>query len=52
MKRFAFNLPLRVTIPSLLLFLGSGLGLYSLIIEVNTTYKRQENKALETGRFL
>ncbi|MGL5135123.1 MAG: hypothetical protein ACRC78_21535, partial [Planktothrix sp.] len=51
MKRFAFSLPLRVTIPSLLLFLSSGLGFYSFITEVNVTYKRQENKVLEQANF-
>jgi signal transduction histidine kinase len=51
MKRFAFSLPLRVTIPSLLLFLSSGLGFYSFITEVNATYKRQENRVLEQAEF-
>lgn len=51
MKRFAFRLPLRITIPSLLLFLSSGLGLYSFITEVNTTYKRQENRVVEQANF-
>ncbi|VXD17279.1 sensor histidine kinase [Planktothrix paucivesiculata] len=51
MKRFAFSLPLRVTIPSLLLFLSSGLGLYSFITEVNATYKRQENRVVEQADF-
>ena len=51
MKRFAFRLPLRVTIPSLLLFLSSGLGLYSFITEVNATYKRQENRVVEQANF-
>ncbi|SKB13239.1 putative Histidine kinase [Planktothrix sp. PCC 11201] len=51
MKRFAFSLPLRITIPSLLLFLSSGLGFCSFITEVNATYKRQENRVLEQADF-
>jgi len=51
MRNLAFRLPLRVTIPCLLLFLSSGLGFYSFITEAQETYKRQENRILEQADF-
>lgn len=42
MKRLAFTIPLRVAIPSLLLFLGSGLGFYGFMAEVKRNYQYQE----------
>lgn len=51
MKRLAFTIPLRVAIPSLLLFLGSGLGLYGFITEVKRNYQYQEKQIEQQANF-
>ncbi|CUR36072.1 putative Histidine kinase [Planktothrix tepida PCC 9214] len=51
MKRLAFTIPLRVAIPSLLLFLGSGLGLYGFMTEVKETYEYQETEIYQQADF-
>lgn len=51
MKRLAFTIPLRVAIPSLLLLLGSGLGLYGFITEVKRNYQYQEKQIEQQAEF-
>jgi signal transduction histidine kinase len=51
MKRLAFTFPLRFAIPSLLLFMSSGLGLYGFITEVQETYEYQELAIFQQADF-
>jgi signal transduction histidine kinase len=51
MKRLAFTLPLRFAIPSLLLLMSSGLGLYGFITEVKETYEYQEIAIFQQADF-
>jgi len=49
MKTFPF--PLRISLPIMLFFLGSGLSLYAFFVEVSKSYQRQEKEAMSQVTF-